>query len=64
MSEIEELAVVSTLAVGLKYIWEVRMAKKTVVTYKMRAEVEAKISILRRSRFAKAGDIMETMLNN
>ena len=44
LSEMEELAVVCTLATGLKYIWEVRLAKKAVVTYKMRAEIEAKIS--------------------
>ena len=64
LSEMEELAVVCTLATGLKYIWEVRLAKKAVVTYKMRAEIEAKISILRRSRYVMAGEIMETMLDN
>ena len=62
LSEIEELAVICTLATGLKYIWEARTSKKVVETYKMRAEIEAKISILRRSRYSEAGGIIETML--
>ena len=63
LSEHEELAVVCTLAAGLKYIWEARVAKKLVETHKMRAEVEASISILRRSRFSEAGLVMESLLS-
>ena len=63
LSEHEELAAVCTLAVGLKYIWEARVAKKLVATFKMRAEVEATISILRKSRVSEASLIIETMLN-
>ena len=61
-SQDEELAVICTLATGLKYIWETRAAKKTIETYKMRAEVEAKIIILRKSRYLEVGRVMETML--
>ena len=62
-SEYEELAVVCTLEAGLKYIVEARVAKKLVESHKIRAEVEASISILRRSRFYEAGPVMENMLN-
>ena len=57
-SQDEELAVICTLATGFKYIWETRAAKKTIETYKMRAEVEAKIIILRKSRYWEAGRVM------
>ena len=60
----EELAMVCTLATGLKFIWEARVSKKRVETTKMRSEIEAKISILRKSRYANVGEIIETMLEN
>ena len=51
LSEEDNLAAVCILSTGLKYIWETRVAKKVVMKYKMRAEVEARVSILRRTRF-------------
>ena len=58
LSEIEELATTCLLASGLKYIWEARAEKKQVVLFKMRAEVEAKIDILRRTRHKDAGELL------
>ena len=54
----DQLAVVSLLACGLKYIWETRSEKKTVSLHKMRAEIEAKVSILRKTRYYLSGDKM------
>ena len=64
LSERGELAVVCLLATGLKFIWETRVAKKSVVVFKMRAELEAKVSILRKTRYFEAGDYMLEMINN
>ena len=46
----ESLAALCILTTGLKYIWETRLEKKVVHKYKMRAEIEAKVSILRKTR--------------
>ena len=51
-----ELAAISILATGLKYIWETRIKKKRVLTHEVRAEMEALVSLLRRSRFKEAGE--------
>ena len=50
-----ELAAISILATGLKYIWEAMIKKKRVLTHEVRAEMEALVSLLRRSRFREAG---------
>ena len=50
------------LATGWLYIWEARVAKKQVYRYKMRAELEAMISILRKSRHNRGGEIMLEMI--
>ena len=63
LSEVDQLAVVYLLSTGMKYIWEARVQKKAVSLFKMRAEVEAKISILRRTRHKAAGEKMLEMLN-
>ena len=59
----DQLAVVCLLATGLVYIWETRVQKKAIHLYKMRAEVEAKISILRKSRYWASGNKMLDMMN-
>ena len=64
LSPDEELATMCLLATGLKYIWDARAEKKQVTLFKMRAEVEARISILRRTRHRMAGDLMLEMLSN
>ena len=46
LSEKEELATVCLLATGWLYIWETRVNKKQVCLYRMRAEVEAMVTIL------------------
>ena len=51
LSEDENLAVQCILITGLKYIWETRVAKKVLTLHRMRAEIEARVSILRKTRF-------------
>ena len=66
LPEEDTLAALCTLTTGLKYIWEARLAKKVVMKYKMRAEIEARVTILRKSRFNAAArkiDEMIQMLN-
>ena len=61
------LPTVAILAIGLEFIWENRKVRKTTSLYQMRAELEAAVSIRRRSRskhVREAGDIMSNMLNN
>ena len=64
LSREKELAVVSLIAIGLKFIWETRLEKKKVLLYKMRAELEARISLIRRTKFSSVGLLMEEMLFN
>jgi hypothetical protein len=45
------------------YIWEARAEKKPITLYKMRAEIEAKISILSRTRHGNAAIKMLEMFN-
>ena len=62
LTEKEELAIITLLACGLKYIWEARLEKKTVYLFKMRAEVEARVSVLRRTRHRDSGELIIGML--
>ena len=51
------------LATGWLYIWEARVNKKQVLRYKMRAELEAMNSILRKSRHSSAGERMLELID-
>ena len=64
IAELEELPVVFMMATGLQYIWGSRVNKKQVTTHQMRSEMEAKISILRKSRYREAGLKILEMLEN
>ena len=59
----ESLAIQCILVTGLKYIWETRLAKKVVTKFRMRAEIEAKVSILRRSRHQSSANLMVELIN-
>ena len=61
------LPTVIRLTVGLEFIWENRKNRKPTPVLRMRAELEAAISIRRRSRLRRvreAGKIMENIINN
>ena len=58
-----ELAAVYMVATGLKFIWEARLAKKQTSLFQVRAELEAKISMLRRTRHQGAGLRIQEMLD-
>ena len=62
LPEQTDLATVCLLATGLRYIWEARQDKKQASIFKMRAEIEAMVSILRKTRHSKAGDQMMEMM--
>ena len=65
LDEISELAAINILATGLNFIWEARIKKKRVKTYEVRAELEALVSLLRRSRFREAGErVNDALLTN
>ena len=63
LSDEDQLATVCLLATGLKYIWESRVEKKPIMVYKMRAEIEAKISILRRTKYLSSAIKMLEMMS-
>ena len=61
------LASVSLVATGFELIWENRKSKKITALFTLRAELEASISIKRRSRLRRireAADIMKNMIDN
>ena len=64
LPEEENLAIQCILITGLRYIWETRLAKKVVTTFRMRAEIEAKVSILRKTRYQASAVIMAELLGN
>ena len=64
MDEVDQLAVVCLLSTGLKFIWETRVEKKNVTLFKMRTEIETKITILRKSRHAAAGKRMLEIISS
>ena len=49
LEDTDQLAILGLVSTGLSYIWQARAEKKVVAQYKMRAELEAMISTLRRS---------------
>ena len=63
LRDVDQLAVVCLLATGLVYIWATRVLKKAIYPYKMRAEVEAKISVLRKTKYWASGKKMLEMMN-
>ena len=63
LPEEENLAVQCILITGLKYIWEARLAKKVVTKYRMRAEIEARVSILRKTRFQSSAMLVADLIN-
>ena len=55
------------LATGLQYIWENRKQKLATTLFLMRAELEAAVSLRRKSRYKRIKEspsIMENMINN
>ena len=63
LPEEENLAVQCILTTGLKYIWEARLAKKVVTVFRMRAEIEARVSILRKTRFASSAQLVADLIS-
>ena len=59
----EELATVCLLATGWLYIWEARTKKKQVCPYRKRAEVEAIITNLRKTRYGEVEELMLEMIS-
>ena len=62
LDEIDTLAILSILSTGLSHIWQARIEKKVVHMYKMRADIEASISILRKTRYCASADRMLEMI--
>ena len=63
LEDTDQLAILGLVSTGLTYIWQARAEKKVVAQYKMRAELEAMISTLRRSRYiASADKILELIV--
>ena len=58
LGDVERLAAVSILATGLRFIWEQRVQKKTVLLFTVRAELEAKVELLRKTRFGNVGNLI------
>ena len=52
-----------SLSLVLSLVWQCRVAKKTISLYSIRAEVEAKINMLRKSRLRETVPIIKNLLN-
>ena len=57
-----ELPVVMFLSIAWSSIWESRAHGKKPEPYKVRADLEAKVSLLRETRFAEITDIITSMI--
>ena len=62
LNETDCLATLSIISTGLQHIWQARVDRRTVNPYKMRADLEASISILRKTRFRASADKMLEMI--
>ena len=63
LEEVDQLATLCLISTGLNYIWQARAEKKVLTQYKMRAELEAMITILRKTRYnASADKILEMII--
>ena len=63
LDETDQLAILCIISTAVKYIWQTRADKKVVTQHKMRAEVEAMVSILRKTRFGASADrILEIII--
>ena len=63
LAEADQLATICVISTGLNYIWQARVDKKVVTQYKMRAEIEAMITILRKTRYyASADRVLELII--
>ena len=59
------LPTIMVLATGLSLIWANRKLKKVTTVWAMRAELEARVQLLRRTRrIREAGNILCTMIEN
>ena len=62
VEENDRLPTLVLIATGLRYIWQTRADKKTVCRYKMRTEIEATISILRKTRYSASAERLLEMI--
>ena len=62
VEENDRLPTLVLIATGLRYIWQTRADKKTVCRYKMRTEIEATISILRKTRYSACAERLLEMI--
>ena len=58
----QELPVVFFLAVAWSSIWESRILGNKPVLYKVRAQLEAEVSLLRETRFAEVAETISSMI--
>ena len=61
------IATVAILSTGLQFIWENRRLKKSTTVYSIRAELEAAVSLRRKSSskvIREAGNVMNNMISN
>ena len=64
LEEGKELATVRWISAGLFSIWNLRSAGKRIENYLVGAQLEAKINLLRETRFAEATQTLEHLLSN
>ena len=58
----DELALIWWLAAGFQAVWDLRKAGKRVEPYLVRAQLEAKVNLLRETRFTRAVPKLEGLL--
>ena len=64
MDGFKEMAIVIIVGTCLKFIWEERKHRNKVGIYQIRAELEAKISILRKTRFSDVANAIFICINS
>ena len=64
IAEQYELPVVTLLATGFKFIWDGRVEKKPVSPLHLRAELVARLAILRTSRFRWVADMLQQQVQD
>ena len=62
LEEVDQLATLCLISTGLHYMWQARAEKKVLTQLKMSAELEAMITILRKTRYTASADKILEMI--
>ena len=59
----KKLAVICFLSLALKEVWETRQKRRQMSLFKIKAQIQAEVAIMKRSKHEQSADIIELATN-